>query len=175
MRIGITKPFAVAAAIVGAAVPSMFALAAAGHHHGGSSGRRFEGAIGDQVVASVREVVETTSKDWVDVAGLDISICEKGPVTESFSAEVSGGPVRVRIVHGGHHSGEVAPLAPGPARFPAGARPESVESTFGFAAGAGGEDIHEFQVQWKSPSGAAIQMKHALVRLLYKRPAKLCA
>jgi hypothetical protein len=142
----------------------------------GAAGNRNEsGRISTQIIVAHTSGITTRSKDWKDIPSLEIMVCQKGPVSESVSTEVSGGPVMVRIVEGSHGGGTETPLVPGSARFVPTSGRTSVESTFAFGGGGGGEDIHGFHVQWRSPSGATIEMRHILTRLLYKRPNKLCA
>ena len=116
--------------------------------------------------AVVKEKASTTSStSFVPVVGLRSTlVCAKGQVSATFSGTVTGGPVEfhMRIDNG-------ALLDPPVAHFD----PTSGTRTFSFtfvirAFRSEGSDGHSFDLEWRSPTGAAVTLKRgAALNLLF--------
>jgi hypothetical protein len=88
-----------------------------------------------------------------------------------LSVTVEGGPVRFRVLIDG--VGE-APMKPGPARF----EPDGVESfSYTFVdrtAPFEADDTHRFNVQWRTPNGVPVTLRHGVLNLLFEDGTQGC-
>ena len=109
---------------------------------------------------------------WHNVPGLGITRCTVREVSETATLTVSGGPVRFRAVIDGVPE---APMKPGIVRFV----PNGKESvTYAFVANTGpfeADDDHRFDLQWKSPTGAAITLHAGSVNLVFQAGTQNCS
>jgi hypothetical protein len=147
------------AAVVALAVPVLvFALTG-----------RLSSRLDRQVAKFRTTAVTTSSAQWHAVPGLSARICSKGEVSANVSVNVRGAPVAFRVLQDG---GPV--MRPGPARFvPSGT--ESFSYTFVNSTGTfEANDHHFFEVQWRSPSGAAATIRRGDVNLLFQRGTQAC-
>lgn len=113
----------------------------------------------------------TSSRAWRDVPGLRrMNICSRRAVTAMLAVTIEGAPARFRVII----DTEEGPMFPGSARFvPSGTESFSstfVRRTFPFEA----DDTHTFSVQWRSPSGRQVTLKHGVLNLLYENGRQGC-
>ena len=113
----------------------------------------------------------TSSTDWKNVPGLSLSRCTVNQVTATLSATVSGAPARFRVVV---DAVEEAPMKPGAAAFV----PDGQESfSYTFVGRTGqfeDDDTHSFAVQWRSPTGGAVNLQNGALNLLYQQGTRSC-
>ena len=102
---------------------------------------------------------------------MPVSRCTVHEVAETVTLTVSGAPVRFRGVVDGVPE---APMKPGALRFvPSGK--ESVSFTFvANTAPFEADDTHHFDIQWRSPSGAAVRLHEGAVNLVFERGSQGC-
>jgi hypothetical protein len=131
----------------------------------------FGGALDRQRAMWTTSDAMTSSTAWRNVPGLGITRCTLNQVTATLSTTVGGGPVQFRVIIDGVPE---APMKPGVARFV----PNGIESfSYTFVGNTGpfeADDTHRFNVQWRSPSGAALTMRRGAVNLLYQRGTQGC-
>ena len=115
--------------------------------------------------------VTTSSKTFHPIPGLSgLNICALDQVTAALSVELNGAPagLQVRVDGGGT-------MAPGAIRFvPAGAHDSF---SFTFVQGVGpfeADDHHVFDVEWRSPTGAATTLERGTFNLQYQRGTQGC-
>jgi len=150
----------VAAAVV-LAVPAAV-LAASG---GASS------ALDLQASKSTTSAATTSSKTFHTVPGLSgLTICALNQVTATLSVELSGAPAgfQIRVDGGGT-------MSPGAIRFvPAGPH-DSVSFTFVDSVSPfEANDNHSFDVEWRSPTGAATALERGTFNLQYQHGTQSC-
>ena len=131
----------------------------------------FGGALDRQSAKWTTSDATTSSTAWRNVPGLSIARCTQNQVSATLSATVSGAPVRFRVVT---DAVEEAPMRPGGARFvPDGE--ESFSYTFvGPTASFEADDTHRFTVQWRSPSGRAVELENGALNILYEQGTQGC-
>lgn len=113
----------------------------------------------------------TSSKAFRPIQGLSgLNICALNQVTAALSVELNGAPAsfQVRVDGGGT-------MAPGAVRFvPAGPHDSFsftfVRSVVPFEA----NDHHSFDVEWRSPTGAATTLERGTFNLQYQRGTQSC-
>lgn len=113
----------------------------------------------------------TSSKTFHPVPGLSgLNICALDQVTATLSVELNGAPAgfQVRVDGGGT-------MPPGAIRFvPAGAH-DSFSFTFVNKVGPfEADDHHSFDVEWRSPTGAATTLERGTFNLQYQRGTQNC-
>lgn len=113
----------------------------------------------------------TSSKAFRPVQGLSgLNICALNQVTAALSVELNGAPAsfQVRVDGGGT-------MAPGAVRFvPAGPH-DSFSFTFVRSVGPfEANDHHSFDVEWRSPTGAATTLERGTFNLQYQRGTQSC-
>jgi hypothetical protein len=113
----------------------------------------------------------TSSKTFHAIPGLSgLTICALHQVTAALSVELTGAPAsfQVRIDGGGT-------MQPGAIRFvPAGPH-DSFAFTFVKPVGPfEANDNHGFDVEWRSPSGAATTLERGTVNLQYEHGTQNC-
>lgn len=113
----------------------------------------------------------TSSKTFHPIPGLSgLNICALDQVTAALSVELNGAPagLQVRVDGGGT-------MAPGAIRFvPAGGHDSF---SFTFVQGVGpfeADDHHAFDVEWRSPTGAATTLERGTFNLQYQRGTQGC-
>jgi hypothetical protein len=98
-----------------------------------------------------------------------MTICSIREVSATLSVNVSGGPVRFRILQDG---GPV--MEPGAARFVPGVGVHSFSYTFVNNTGTfEANDNHLFQVQWRS-EGTPVTLSAADLNLQFERGSQAC-
>jgi hypothetical protein len=113
----------------------------------------------------------TSSKVFHRIPGLSgLTICALHQVSATLSAEINGAPASFQIrVDGG------GTMSPGAVRFvPAGAHDSS---SFTFVNSVGpfeANDNHSFDVEWRSPTGAATTLERGTFVLQYERGTQSC-
>jgi hypothetical protein len=110
--------------------------------------------------------ITTASTNWRNVPKLtDVLICAQGQVTAMLSANVSGAPVRFRVLY------EDGPrLFPARTQFNPGTGTKGFSFTFvGAASTFEGLDGHVYTVQWRSANGSPTILREAVLDLLYQR------
>lgn len=132
--------------------------------------RNVRGSLDRQAARTIGEV-STSSTEWRNVPGLRITRCTRNQATVTMSVLVSGAPVQFRAIMDGVPE---APLDPRVARFvPSGA--ESFSHTFvGNTAPFEADDTHQFNIQWRSPSGAEVTIHRGVVNLLFENGRQGC-
>lgn len=113
----------------------------------------------------------TSGRAWRNVSGLGIARCTIDQVTATISVTLRGGPALFRVVIDGVPE---APLAPGPARFVPDGTESFSYSFVGRTAPFEADDTHRFDVQWRSPTGAALTLRRGALNLLYQRGTQGC-
>ena len=113
----------------------------------------------------------TSSKTFHTIPGLSgLTICALHQVTATLSVELNGAPAsfQVRVDGGGT-------MQPGAIRFvPAGPH-DSFAFTFVNPVGPfEANDNHGFDVEWRSPSGAATTLERGTFNLQYERGTQSC-
>jgi hypothetical protein len=113
----------------------------------------------------------TSSKTFHTVPGLSgLTICALHQVTATLSVELNGAPAsfQIRIDGGGT-------MQPGAIRFvPAGPH-DSFAFTFVRSVGPfEADDHHSFDVEWRSPTGAATTLERGTFNLQYERGTQNC-
>ena len=113
----------------------------------------------------------TSSKTSRPVPGLSgLTVCALQQVTATVSVELNGAPAgfQVRIDGGGT-------MSPGAIRFvPAGPH-DSFSFTFVQNVGPfEANDNHSFDVEWRSPTGAATTLERGTFNLQYQRGTQSC-
>jgi hypothetical protein len=127
---------------------------------GGGAGRldhqRFKFRVGD---------ITTSSKTFHDVQGLSrLFVCARRAVSATVSVTARGGPFALRV-----NIDDDGNLHPGQARFQAGRHASSFSYTFVGAVGPfEADDGHSFAVQWRSVTGAPVEMRRGTVDLLFQ-------
>jgi len=113
----------------------------------------------------------TASRTFHPVPGLSgLNICALHQVTATLSVELTGAPAgfQVRVDGGGT-------MPPGAIRFvPAGPHDSF---SFTFVRGVGpfeANDHHVFDVEWRSPAGAATTLERGTFNLQYERGTQSC-
>jgi len=113
----------------------------------------------------------TSSKTFHSIPGLsELTICALHQVTATLSVQLSGAPagLQVRVDGGGT-------MQPGAIRLvPAGAHDSF---SFTFVNGVGpfeADDHHSFDVEWRSPTGAATTLERGTVNLQYGHGTQNC-
>jgi hypothetical protein len=113
----------------------------------------------------------TSSKTFRPIKGLSgLTICALHQVTATLSVELNGAPARFQVrVDGG------GTMAPGSIRFvPAGPH-DSFSFTFVQSVGPfEANDNHGFEVEWRSPTGAATTLERGTFNLQYQRGTQSC-
>ena len=117
-----------------------------------------------QANVTASKPVSTSSTTWHDVPGLtDLHVCALGQVTAMLSVNVSGAPVRFRVLYDD-----------GPSLFPARTEFAPGSGTRGFsfdfvgrASTFEGSDGHVYTAQWRSAGGGAVTLHGRLLDLLY--------
>ena len=113
----------------------------------------------------------TSSKTFHTIPGLSgLTICALHQVTAALSVELNGAPASFQIrVDGG------GTMQPGAIRFvPAGPH-DSFSFTFVNSVGPfEADDHHGFDVEWRSPSGAATTLERGTVNLQYEHGTQNC-
>jgi hypothetical protein len=113
----------------------------------------------------------TSSKTFRPVPGLSgLTVCALQQVTATLSVELNGAPAgfQIRVDGGGT-------MSPGAIRFvPAGPH-DSFSFTFVRSVGPfEANDNHSFDVEWRSPSGAATTLERGTFNLQYQRGTQSC-
>ena len=113
----------------------------------------------------------TSSKTFHAIPGLSgLTICALHQVTATLSVQLKGAPAgfQIRLDQGGT-------MQPGAIRFvPAGAHDSF---SFAFVNSVGpfeADDHHSFDVEWRSPTGAATTLERGTVNLQYERGTQNC-
>jgi hypothetical protein len=113
----------------------------------------------------------TSSRTFRPIPGLSgLNICALHQVTATLSVELNGAPAgfQVRADGGGT-------MAPGAVRFvPAGPHDSF---SFSFVRSVGpfeANDHHTFDVEWRSPTGAATTLERGTFNLQYERGTQSC-
>lgn len=110
--------------------------------------------------------VSTSSRAWRRVPGFRFRVCAVNEVSENVSMVLRGAPVAFRIRIDG--TDEII-AHPGPVRFrPGPGRVFSftfAEEVFPFEA----EDLHFFDLQWRSPTGERVTLKKGMANVLFER------
>jgi hypothetical protein len=131
----------------------------------------FSGRLDGQSARWTTTAVTTSSKDWRNVPGLTRSLCTLDQVTAMLSVTVEGAPVRFRVII---DDVPEAPMMPASSRFV----PNGIESfSFSFVGNTGpfeADDTHRFDVQWRSPSGAPVTLRHGALNLLFEDGTQGC-
>lgn len=115
------------------------------------------------------EPTTTSSQDFTPIPGLRMAVCNRGGMTVEVSGDVKGGDVDFRAFKG---PGEGRALPPGAAHYDASTDHTSFAFTWAHASGA--RNHRTFEIRWRSPSGAEVTLNHALMRVIYDAPNKLC-
>jgi hypothetical protein len=115
--------------------------------------------------------VTTSSTTFRPIAGLSgLTVCALNQVTAQLSVELNGAPAGFQIRVDGDGT-----MAPGAVRFvPAG--PHAAFS-FSFVRSVGpfeANDHHSFDVEWRSPTGAATTLERGTFNLQYQRGTQAC-
>jgi hypothetical protein len=115
--------------------------------------------------------VTTSSKTFRAIPGLSgLNICALHQVTATLGVELNGAPAgfQIRVDGGGT-------MQPGALRFvPAGPH-DSFSFTFiGNAAPFEANDHHEYDVEWRSPTGAPVTLERGTFNLQYQRGTQMC-
>lgn len=131
----------------------------------------FEGALGAQVATWTTTRATTSSTAWRAVPRLSITHCTVNQVTAMVSATVRGAPVQFRVVIDGVPE---APMRPGAARFDPDGTESFSYSFVGRTAPFEADDTHRFTVQWRSPTGARVRLRHGVLNLLYEPGTQGC-
>lgn len=131
----------------------------------------FGGELERQSAVWTTTAATTSGTEWRNVPGLALTRCSLHQVTAMVSVTVSGAPVLFRVVIDGVPE---APMKPGSARFvPSGN--ESFSFTFvGRVAPFEADDTHKFNVQWRSGSGAPVNLHRGVLNLLFERGTQGC-
>ena len=113
----------------------------------------------------------TSSRTFQPVPGLSgLNICALNQVTATLSVELNGAPAgfQIRIDGGGT-------MQPGAVRLvPAGPH-DSFSFTFVNSVGPfEADDHHSFDVEWRSPTGAATTLERGTVNLQYEHGTQNC-
>jgi hypothetical protein len=113
----------------------------------------------------------TSSKTFHTVPGLSgLTICALHQVTATLSVQLNGAPAgfQIRVDAGGT-------MQPGAIRLvPAGAH-DSFSFTFVNSVGPfEADDRHLFDVEWRSPTGAATTLERGTVNLQYEHGVQSC-
>jgi hypothetical protein len=113
----------------------------------------------------------TSSKTFHAIPGLSgLNICALHQVTATLSVELNGAPAgfQIRIIGDGT-------MQPGAVRFvPAGPH-DSFSFTFVNSVGPfEADDHHAFDVEWRSPTGAATTLERGTFNLQYQRGTQMC-
>jgi hypothetical protein len=115
--------------------------------------------------------VTTSSKTFQAIPGLSgLNVCALHQVTAALSVELNGAPAGFLIrIDGG------ATMQPGAIRFvPAGPH-DSFSFTFVNSVGPfEANDHHVFDVEWRSPTGAATTLERGTFNLQYQRGTQSC-
>jgi hypothetical protein len=159
----VRKPLVIASAAVALIAIPAAVIAASG---------TFGGALDRQAARWTTTAVTTSSTDWRNVPRLRITRCTRNQVTAMLSVTVTGdAPVMFRAIIDGVPE---APMRPGPARFV----PDGTESfSFDFVGRTApfeADDTHSFNIQWRSPSGAAVTLERAVLNVLFQNGAQGC-
>jgi hypothetical protein len=129
---------------------------------------RYDGNVDRQRAKFRKASITTSSTAWHNVPVLSVTICAINEVSATLSANLSGARARFRVVG---EQGNV--IQPGPAEF----APSGVESfSYTYVTSVGtfeADDRHSLQVQWRSPTGAAVTMTRGDLNVLYER-GSLC-
>jgi hypothetical protein len=112
----------------------------------------------------------TSSTEWRNVPGLNLTACTIRGVSATLGVTVAGAPVAFRVVI----DTPEAPMRPSPARF----IPEGRESfSYTFVRGTGpfeDDDTHAFTVQWRSLTGERVSLEHGVLNLLFQNGTHNC-
>jgi hypothetical protein len=131
----------------------------------------FNGRLDGQGARWTTTPVATSSTKWRNVPGLARTLCTLDQVTAMLSVTVEGGPVRFRVII---DSVPEAPMKPETTRFV----PNGIESfSYTFVGNTGpfeADDTHRFNVQWRSPSGAPVTLRHGALNLLFEDGTQGC-
>jgi hypothetical protein len=123
------------------------------------------------VAKSTLRDATTSSTAWRNVPGLArIDACTIRQVSATLTVTVVGAPVLFRMII----DTPEGPMGPGPARFVPQGR-ETFSATFARATFPfEDDDTHSFSVQWRSPTGQPVTLKHGIVNLLLQRGTHNC-
>jgi hypothetical protein len=131
----------------------------------------FNGDLERQSARWTTNDATTSSTAWRNVPGLSLRRCMRDQVTAMVAVTLRGAPVRFRAVIDGVPE---APMRPGTARFV----PTQTESfSFVFVANTApfeADDTHHVGIQWQSPTGEPVTMRHGALNLLFKRGTQGC-
>jgi hypothetical protein len=124
-----------------------------------------------QASKSTTSTATTSSKTFHPIPGLSgLTICALDQVTATLSVELNGAPAgfQIRVDGGGT-------MSPGGVRFvPAGPHDSA---SFTFIEGVGpfeANDNHAFDVEWRSPTGAATTLERGTFNLQYQHGTQSC-
>jgi hypothetical protein len=151
----------IVAVVVALGVPTVVLAAT-----GGSSS-----SLDQQASRFTTNTVTTSSRTFQPVPGLSgLNVCALHQVTATLSVELNGAPAgfQIRIDGGGT-------MQPGAVRFvPAGPH-DSFSFTFTNSVGPfEANDHHEFDVEWRSPTGAPSTLERGTFNLQYQRGTQMC-
>jgi hypothetical protein len=159
----------VAALVLGVAVP-VVAVAATTAPAARTATGSFRSALNEQKAFWRAGRITTTSKTFHVVPGLHGTICAEGEVSGTLSVQGTGAPMGLLILQ------DFGPtMKPGPIRFTLSGAADSTSFTFvtntsTFEA----NDDHQFDVEWRSPTGAKTTLIGATLNLQYQAGTHTC-
>ena len=130
----------------------------------GRSSQRLDGPVGRQAILIRTAPITTQSNSFEDIPGLSHEVIKnRGAYTITFSGEITGGPVEVRIPG----------ARPGPVVFATGGAPGGSEQrssySFTFADRAAAEGTcSTIAAEWRSVDGTPVTLEAATVVVTYR-------
>jgi muramidase (phage lysozyme) len=112
----------------------------------------------------------TTSTHWANVAGFSDHPIAIYPIAIDVSALVSGAPVEFRILST-NVGGQTIASKPGPTRFVPRGGPDSFAYQWIERDQVAATHSNFIRLQWRSPSGTAVQLRRGDMSLLYTTDA----
>jgi hypothetical protein len=145
-------------------------LAATGGSGPASSGG-FSSSLDRQASRWTTTTATTSSTRFRSVPGLSgLNVCALSQVTAALSVELSGAPASFQILVDG---GPV--MRPGVIRFVPAAAHDSFSFDFVLSVGTfENNDHHEFDVQWRSPTGKPALFEQGTFNLQYQKGTHSC-
>jgi hypothetical protein len=131
----------------------------------------FSSSLDQQASKFTTTTATTSSKTFHPIPGLSgLLICALHQVTATLSVELNGAPAGFQIRIDGDGT-----MQPGAVRFvPAGPH-DSFSFTFVNNVGPfEANDHHEFDVEWRSPTGAATTLERGTFNLQFQRGTQMC-
>lgn len=134
-----------------------------------SGGGHFGGRSNFQGLVYLTEPATTMSTEFEVLRGLSLDSINqfgaRGPIVVALSVEAQGAPVEFRVTATGERE-----MKPGVVTFDPGAGSDARSFTFGYK-GTRKARCHYYAVEWRSPTGAEVQVTRGSAHLTLRAPS----